>query len=240
MFRTNSSQIVAMQFSLFFVALPGRKISFFLWRSAVWLLLKVFVFDRLVFSWVSNDFIKLSYFLDLLMFIILVTHSRVDLHTPKLLMIQFHTAKIIIIQFHTTSVWRKCLSYNFHTFSKNTRKKIKPFLRLFENSWTKRWQKKLIRIFFGKNACHTISIYDKNFSVVILKTCPKFFCFFSTANLILYANKHFSKKKILHANNTPCKRNRKFLQAKFPISFAWRVFVCLDQCLIIWKFKNVK
>ena len=60
--------------------------------------------------------------------------ALVDLHTPKMLIIQFHTTKIIIIQFHTSSVWRKCLSYNFHTFSKNNRKKVKPFLRLFENS----------------------------------------------------------------------------------------------------------
>ena len=40
--------------------------------------------------------------------------TRVDLHTPKMLIIQFHTTKIIIIQFHTPSVWRKCLPYNFH------------------------------------------------------------------------------------------------------------------------------
>ena len=34
----------------------------------------------------------------------------------------------------------------------------------------------------------------KNFQI-ILKICPKkFFCFFSTATQILYANKHFPKK----------------------------------------------
>ena len=73
--------------------------------------------------------------------------TRVDLHTPKMLITQFQTTKTIVIQF-------------IHTFSKNNRKKIKPFLRLFENSWTDWWQKKMILNFFEKNACHTISIYD--------------------------------------------------------------------------------
>ena len=49
--------------------------------------------------------------------------TRVDLHTPKKLIIQFHTTKIIIIQIHTSSKWRKYLSYNFHTFLNNNRKK---------------------------------------------------------------------------------------------------------------------
>ena len=63
--------------------------------------------------------------------------TRVDLHTPKMLIIQFHTTKIIITQFHTSSVWRKCLSYSFHTFSKNNRKKINHFcgfLRIVEQT----------------------------------------------------------------------------------------------------------
>ena len=49
---------------------------------------------------------------------------RVDLHTPKMFIIQFIQQKIIFIQFiqqkiifiefHASSVWRKRLSYNFH------------------------------------------------------------------------------------------------------------------------------
>ena len=60
---------------------------------------------------------------------------------------------------HTSSVWRKCLPSNFYTCSKKNRKKIKPFLRLFENSWKDWWQKKTALIFFSKkNVYHTISI----------------------------------------------------------------------------------
>ena len=44
--------------------------------------------------------------------------TRVDLHAPKMLIIQFHATKIVIIQIHTSSERRKCLSNNFHTFSK--------------------------------------------------------------------------------------------------------------------------
>ena len=77
-------------------------------------------------------------------------YARVDLHTPKMLVIQFHTAKILIIQSLTSSVWRKRLSYNFHTLSKNNRTKMKRFLRLFENSWTDWWQKKTDFKFFLK------------------------------------------------------------------------------------------
>ena len=66
----------------------------------------------------------------------------------------YHTIphkKINIIQLHTSCVWRKGFSYNFHTFSKNNRKTIKPFLRLIENSWTDWWQKKIdIKIFLRK------------------------------------------------------------------------------------------
>ena len=56
-----------------------------------------------------------------------VRNTRVDLHTPKMLIIQFHTTKIIMIQFHTSNLWSKCLTYNFHTFSKNNRKKLNRF-----------------------------------------------------------------------------------------------------------------
>ena len=42
--------------------------------------------------------------------------SRVDLHKPKMLILQFHTPKIIILQFHTSNVWKNAnqtTSYNF-------------------------------------------------------------------------------------------------------------------------------
>ena len=86
--------------------------------------------------------------------------------------------------------------------------------------------------------------------LVILKICPKnFFVFFSTANRVFYANKRFPKKNFLHAKFNFCVHNvvldtiilafffslhivfSKTL--KVPISFVWRVYVCLDQSLII-------
>ena len=113
--------------------------------------------------------------------------------------------------------------------------------------------------FFEKNAHHAIPIYancmtgiflmaTQKFFQVILKICTKILFFFSTANRILYANKHFPKKSF-------CKQNFIFWvhnvvldtimlafffsikifskTLKIPISFVWRVYVCLDQCLII-------
>ena len=113
---------------------------------------------------------------------------RVGLHTPKLLITQFHTIKIIIIQFHTSS------HAIFIHFRKAMEKKLNhfcDFLRTVEQSGNKKTALK----FFWKNCLpYNFHIRHKNFSVVILKTCPNiFFVFFSTANLLLYANKHFPK-----------------------------------------------
>ena len=62
---------------------------------------------------------------------------------------------------------------------------MKPFLRLFENSWTDWWQKQLILIFFLKK------MLTKQFSYTTHK---------SSTNRILYANKYFPKKKICTQN----------------------------------------
>ena len=82
------------------------------------------------------------------------------------------------------------------------------------------------------------------------------FVFFSTANRILYANKHFPKKIFCMQNLIFCVHNivldtiiwlfffsLKFFFSKtlkMPISFVLRVYVCLDQCLLTSKFKNLK
>ena len=95
-----------------------------------------------------------------------------------MLIIQFHTTKIIIIQFHTSTVWRKCLSNNFHTFSKNNRKKLNHFcgfLRTVEQTLNV----ELILNLFEKNTGHTISIYNTKVFPSNFENLPqKFFCFF--------------------------------------------------------------
>ena len=84
-----------------------------------------------------------------------------------MLIIQFHTTKIIIIQFHTSSVWRKCLSYSFHTFSKNKRKhkldNFCGFLRTLEQAGN---QKQTDIIFFKCLSLifHTLKIVRQAFS----------------------------------------------------------------------------
>ena len=90
------------------------------------------------------------------------------------------------------------ISHNFHTFSKNNRKKINHFcgfLRAVEQTGDNITE---LKFFFEKNAYHTISIYDTkilNFFDRILKICPKFFfVFFSTATRILYATKMYATK----------------------------------------------
>ena len=83
----------------------------------------------------------------------------------------------------------------------------------------------------------------------------KFFVFFSTANLFFLRRQAFSKKKnFLHAKFDFLSALRSpgythvgiffpfrytiFSKAlKIYISFVWRVYVCLAQCLIIVKFK---
>ena len=120
-----------------------------------------------------------------------------------------------------TSIHRKCLSYNSiqqkslsynsihqvhgenacHTNFMHFRKKLNNFcgfLRTVEQTGDK---KKLFKFFFEKIAYHTISIYDTQIFQVILKICPKIcFCFFFQAQIeFCKTNKHFPKKKILHA-----------------------------------------
>ena len=93
---------------------------------------------------------------------------------------------------------------------------------------------------------------------VILKIWPKkFFVFFSTANRISYAKKHFSKFFFCMQNLIFCVHNvvldtikLAFIffslnfffskTLKIPISFVWGVNVSLDQCLITCKFKNLQ
>ena len=105
--------------------------------------------------------------------------SRVDLHTPKMLIIQFHTTKIIIIQFHTSSVWRIYLPYNFHAVSKNNRKKINHFCAFWEQLNRLVTKKNYFKFFFEKNAYHTISIYDTQIFPSNFENLPHiFFVFF--------------------------------------------------------------
>ena len=112
-----------------------------------------------------------------------------------MLIIQFHTTKIIVIQFRTSSVRRKCLSYNFHTFLKSNRNKIKPFLRFSRTVEQTDDKKKVIKFFLKKWLTIQFSHTTQKIFQVILKICSKkLFCFFSNANRIFYANKHFPKE----------------------------------------------
>ena len=130
--------------------------------------------------------------------------TRVDLHTPKMLIIQFHTTKIIIIQIHTSSKWRKCLSYNFHTFSINNRNKINQFsdfLRTVEQTGDKKTDlKNFLKKMLSEQFPYVEMVWLAFFDGIFENLLQNFFFFFSNANWIWYANKHFPKKKLfLHA-----------------------------------------
>ena len=51
--------------------------------------------------------------------------TRVDLHKPKMLILQFHTPKMLIIQFHASNVWKKANHTIFKQFQKFIEKRFK-------------------------------------------------------------------------------------------------------------------
>ena len=132
----------------------------------------------------------------------------------------------------TSSVWRKCLSYIFIRFRK-TIEKIKPVVRLFENSWADWWQKKnWFKIYLKK----LLSIqFPLEFFQLILRIClKKFFCFFFQPQIdFCTQTKFFRKKKI-------------FLHAKFKFLCAWRspgydsIGFCFSIHLKPFFFKNAE
>ena len=135
-----------------------------------------------------------------------VTNPRVDLHTPKLLIIQFHSTKIIIIH--------QVIQF-LYIFEKQW-KKIKPFLRLFENSWTqvvtkkclwnnfhirhknfeKKWKKMLMKQFPNT----TQKFFSSNF-----ENLPQNFFFDRKSNFL--RKQTFSEKKICMQNLFFCAHN---------------------------------
>ena len=113
----------------------------------------------------------------------------------------------------------KCLSYNFHTISKNGWKLVLTHfcgcLILIKQSGDKK-----LRFSFFEKKClsynsHIWKLYDwhffdgdtKNFSSSFENLAQKFFVFFSTANRFSSANKQFSKKKICMQNIIFCVHN---------------------------------
>ena len=92
-------------------------------------------------------------------------------------------------------IYGKMLLIQFsYKFKKSLKKNSNYFLRLFKPNKTVWYRKKMFiygncvtSIFFAGN--------NKNFSVIF--KLPQFLNFFSTANRILYSNKHFPKKNCM-------------------------------------------
>ena len=125
--------------------------------------------------------------------------TRVDLHTPKML----------IIQLHTSIVWKN----GCHTVFKQFQKKLKKILTSFCGCLIlikQSCDKKPRFSFFEKNTYHTSPIYGNCMTGIFLMTTQIFFqltlkicpisCVFSTANRISQSNKNFPKKR-----NSACK-----------------------------------
>ena len=132
---------------------------------------------------------------------------------------QFHTTKIIIIQIHTSSVWRKCMSYNFHTFLKNNLKKLHHFagfLRTVEQTGDKKTD---LKYFFEKKcfpySFHIWKLYDwhflmatqKNFSSKFENLPQKFCSFFFQPQIEFCTQTNIFRKNFLHANFIFCLHN---------------------------------
>ena len=164
-----------------------------------------------------------------------LSNSRVDLHPPKML----------IVQFHTSSVWENACHTIFIQFLKMVENWYKFFfwgcLILIKQSG----DKKLRFSFFEKNAYHTIPIYgncmtgiflmatQKNFHLILKIWSKIFFCFFfSTANRFSYANKYFSKKKFCMQNWIFCVHNVVLDAIKLAFTFFSLNFF-FQKC---WKF----
>ena len=178
------------------------------------------------------------------------TETRVDLHRPKML----------IIQFHKLSLWKNTNHTIFIHFAKMVSSNFRRTFLLF---WHKFWcivLNKKEKIFVKKNANHTISIYGNCMTSIFLMATTKiflsifeiapkiFFVFFSTAKWFSYSNKHFKMQNlifcvynvvldILILNFFPFLLIKFFKNAEDSSFFVWHVFLCLDQCLVIWKFK---
>ena len=181
--------------------------------------------------------------------------SRVDLHRPKML----------IIQFHKLSLWKNTNHTIFIHFAKMVSSNFRRTTLLF---WHKFWcivlnkkenflSKKMLIIQFSNNGNCMTSIFlmaTTKIFLSILEIAPKIlFVFFSTAKWFSYKNKHFFEKKFCMQNLVFCVYNvvldklilnffpflliKFFKNAQDSSFFVWHVFVCLDQCLVIWKIK---
>ena len=164
---------------------------------------------------------------------------------------------MLIIQFHPT----KSLSYNSihqvygenacHTIFIHFRKTIEKnlnhfcgFLRTVEQTGDKK--ELILNFFFEKNACNTISIYDtSNFE----NWPQQKFLFLFQAQIEFCTQTNIFRKKIFCMPNLSFRAHNVVLDTiilafflftsicfsktlKIFISFEWRVYVCLDQCLI--------
>ena len=157
--------------------------------------------------------------------------------------------KMLVIQF----------SYSFAKWLKKDRN---LFLRLFDSNKTVWWwknrgffcfEKMLIIQFPYMEIAWLAFFWWQHFFDFFLKL-PQLFCFL-TANRTLWSNKH-SQKNCCLQNLTFWVHNvvldtlmldffwlfawtffSKVLKTYF---FVWNLYVCLDQCLIIWKIKNLK
>ena len=142
--------------------------------------------------------------------------SRVDLHTPKL----------VIIQFHTSSVWKNACHTIFIQFRKIC-------LILIKQSGDKKTE---VLVFWKKKCLsynsHIWILYDwhffdgdtKIFSSNFENLAKKTLFFFSTANWNSYANKHFSEKNFLHAKFNFCVHNVVLVTIILAFIFVWLTF----------------
>ena len=150
----------------------------------------------------------------------------------------------------------KCLSYNFHIISKNGWKKIQTFfcgcLILMKQSGKKnrgfRFLKKMLIIQFPYMKIYDWHFFDGDTKIfqVILKIWPRnFFVFFSTANRISYANKHFSKKFFCMQNLIFCVHNVVLDAIILAFTFFWlnffffKIFFSCMGCLYMpWSMSD--
>ena len=164
-----------------------------------------------------------------------------------------------------TSIHRKCLIRQFHTSSVRKNACHTIFIQFLIDSNKTVWWKKPRFSFFEKNAYHTIPIYGNCMTGIFLmstqknfETGPKFFLFFFQPKIEFRTQTNIFRKKIFCMQNLIfCVHNvvlvtiilafiffwLNFFSSKtlkIHISFVWGVYICLDQCLIIWKFKNLK
>ena len=121
----------------------------------------------------------------------------------------YHTIPYNKNHYHTIPYIK---SYNFYTFSKNN-EKVKPFLRLFENSWTVVTKKNWFEIFLKKMLTIQFPYTTQKFFSNFENLPQKFFLVFFNRKSNFVRKQTFSEKKF-------CMHNLIFLCNNFLIILA--------------------